>query len=234
MNLTIFQKQILLPHSESKNGPFITSADVNNDGLEDFFVGGTKGQSGELYLQQVDGKFRKQITSTFEKDKDQEDLGVLFFDADNDNDQDLYVVSGGAEYAEGDNYYQDRLYLNDGLGNFKKSKNSLPKLNISGQVVIANDVDNDGDLDLFVAGRNIPDKYPYSPKSYLLINEKGIFKKSKTSSDLNEIGMITSAIFSDYDNDGDPDLLAVGEWTKIQLFENNDGIFYQKGDSRFR
>ncbi|PCI08568.1 MAG: RNA-binding protein, partial [Flavobacteriaceae bacterium] len=223
-----FQKQILLPHSESKNGPFITSADVNNDGLDDFFVGGAKGQSGELYLQKANGKFKKSNTIIFENDKNQEDLGVLFFDADSDGDQDLYVVSGGAEYAEGNEYYQDRLYINDGLGNFRKSENSLPKLNTAGQVVIVNDVDNDGDLDLFVAGRNIPDKYPYSPKSYLLINEKGIFKKSNTSSDLDEIGMITSAIFSDYDNDGDADIIAVGEWTKIQLFENTNGSFIKK------
>jgi len=190
-----FKKQILLPHSESKNGPFITSADINNDGLEDFFVGGAKGQSGELYLQQANGKFKNKITRSFIKDKEYEDLGVLFFDADNDKDLDLYVVSGGAEYPEGNDYYQDRLYLNDGLGNFKKSKNILPKINTSGQVVIANDVDNDGDLDLFVGGRNIPDKYPYSPKSYLLINEKGKFKVVDSSPDLNEIGMITSAIF---------------------------------------
>ncbi len=223
-----FQKQILLPHSESKNGPFITSADVNNDGLEDFFVGGAKGQSGELYLQQTNGNFKKSSISAFKKDMHQEDLGVLFFDADTDGDQDLYVVSGGAEYPEGNDYYQDRLYLNNGLGKFIKSNNALPTINVAGQIVISNDVDNDGDLDLFVTGRNIPDEYPYAPKSYLLINEKGTFKVSDSSPDLNEIGMITDAVFSDYDNDGDADILAVGEWTKVQLFENNNGSFVKK------
>ncbi|MDC9721709.1 MAG: VCBS repeat-containing protein [Urechidicola sp.] len=223
-----FQKQILLPHSESKNGPFIATTDVNNDGLEDFFVGGAKGQSGELYLQQTNGKFIKSTSTTFEKDKNKEDLGCLFFDADSDGDQDLYVVSGGAEYPEGNDYYQDRLYLNGGSGNFKKSIIALPKSTTAGQIVIANDVDNDGDLDLFVGGRNIPDKYPYSPISYLLINENGKFKESNSSPDLNKIGMITSVIFSDYDNDGDDDILAVGEWTKIQIFENTNGIFTKK------
>lgn len=223
-----FKKQILLPHSESKNGPFITSTDVNNDGLEDFFVGGAKGQSGELYLQQTNEKFIKSTSTTFEKDQNQEDLGCLFFDADSDGDQDLYVVSGGAEHAKGNDYYQDRLYLNDGNGDFEKSTIALPKSTTAGQIVIANDVDNDGDLDLFTGGRNIPNKYPYSPKSQLLINENGKFKESNSSPDLNEIGMITSAIFSDYDNDGDDDLLAVGEWTQIQVFENTHGHFTKK------
>jgi len=223
-----FQKQILLPYSQSKNGPFIDVADLNKDGLEDFFVGGAKGQSGELYMQQTDGKFQKQLTNTFEKDAAFEDLGILFFDFDSDGDQDLYVVSGGAEYPAHSKMYQDRLYINDGFGNFIKSDNVLPRMYTSGQVVKANDVDNDGDLDLFVAGRNIPDKYPYSPKSYLLINENGKFKISDTSPNLNEIGMITDATFTDYDNDDDKDLIAVGEWTKIQIFENTNGVFLKK------
>ena len=220
-----FKKQILLPHSESKNGPFITTADVNSDGLEDFFIGGAKDQTGELYIQKTNGTFKKSSLKTFTKDRKYEDLGVLFFDVDNDNDQDLYIVSGGAEHPNQSKMYQDRLYLNDGQGNFNKSENSLPEMRTSGQVIIADDVDNDGDLDIFVGGRIIPDQYPYSPKSYLLINDSGTFKKSNTSSDLNEIGLITSAIFTDYDKDGDNDLIAVGEWTKIQIFENNNGQF---------
>lgn len=220
-----FQEQILLPHSQSKNGPFITTADVNNDGLIDFFIGGALNQAGELYVQQNDGKFKKQTTNTFIKDKKYEDLGALFFDADNDADQDLYIVSGGAEFPQGSDQYQDRLYTNDGLGNFTKAENTLPKMLSSGQVVIANDVDGDGDMDIFVGGRIIPDKYPYSPKSYLLINEKGVFKHQKQGEDFEEMGLISDAVFSDFDNDGDQDLLAVGEWTSIQVFENKEGRF---------
>ena len=220
-----FQQQILLPHSQSKNGPFIATGDVNKDGLTDFFVGGAMNQAGELYLQKNNGTFQKQTTNTFTKDKKYEDLGVLFFDADNDGDQDLYVVSGGAEFPEGSDQYQDRLYINDGLGHFEKAKNALPKIGTSSQLVIANDVDNDGDQDLFVGGRIIPDKYPYSPKSYLLINEKGVFKHQKQGEGFEEMGLINDAIFSDFDNDGDQDLLAVGEWTSIQFFENQDGHF---------
>ncbi len=223
-----FQKQILLPHSESKNGPFMDAADVNNDGLIDFFVGGAAGQAGELYLQQLNGKFHKQIINPFEKDAGFEDLGILFFDVDNDADQDLYVVSGGTEFSENSEMYQDRLYINDGLGNFIKSENVLPKMYISGQVVKVNDVDNDGDLDLFVGGRVVADKYPFSPKSYLLINENGVFKPKSLSNEFTEMGLITDAIFTDYDNDGDKDLITVGEWTKIQVFENTNGEFLKK------
>ncbi|MCF6222149.1 MAG: VCBS repeat-containing protein [Flavobacteriaceae bacterium] len=225
-----FKKQILLPHSQSTNGPFIASADINKDGLTDFFVGGALGQAGELYLQKENGKFQKQFFDTFNKDKAFEDLGVLFFDSDGDGDQDLYVVSGGAERPYQSKMYQDRLYLNDGKGNFKRDLNALPEMLTSGQVVIANDVDNDGDLDLFVGGRVIPDKYPYSPKSYLLINENGVFKnKTKEfAKQFEKMGLITDAIFSDYDNDGDEDLIAVGEWTKIQVYENNQGNFRKK------
>lgn len=225
-----FQKQILLPHSQSKNGPFIAVSDVNQDGLEDFFVGGALGQPGELFLQNKHNNFIKQNTQVFDKDKSFEDLGVLFFDVDQDEDQDLYVVSGGAENPEGSSLYQDRLYLNDGNGVFKKSDDALPKIRTSGQVVRACDVDKDGDLDLFVGGRTVPDKYPFSPKSTLLINEKGVFKdQTKTlAKAFDDMGLITDAVFTDFDKDGDMDLFAVGEWTKIQVFENTDGAFVKK------
>lgn len=215
-----YKKQILLPHSQSKNGPFMDAADVNGDGLIDFFIGGAVGQAGELYLQLLNGKFQKQQTNTFIKDKNNEDLGILFFDFDNDGDQDLYVVSGGAEFLENSKMYQDRLYINDGLGYFKKSVNVLPEIHTSSQIVKASDVDDDGDLDLFVGGRVVPNKYPYSPKTYLLINENGIFKPKSLSNEFTNMGLITDAIFTDYDGDGDKDLITVGEWTKIQIFEN--------------
>ncbi|WP_052143660.1 VCBS repeat-containing protein [Wocania ichthyoenteri] len=222
-----YKEQVLLPHSQSTNGPFIDKSDVNGDGLEDFFIGGAKDQSGELYIQNENGSFIKQSTKTWQEDKQFEDLGVLFLDFDNDNDNDLYVVSGGAEFEENSSLYQDRIYINDGKGNFSKGKNVLPKINSSGQVIKASDIDNDGDLDLFVGGRVLPNKYPYAPESYILINENGKFyNKTKTIAPaIKNIGLVTDAIFSDYDNDNDEDLIIVGEWMPITIFENNNGTF---------
>ena len=220
-----FKEQILLPHSQSTNGPFVDKADVNNDGLEDFFIGGAHGQSGALYLQKQDGTFERQSNDVWETDKLYEDLGVLFFDADNDSDQDLYVVSGGSEFEEGSINYQDRLYINDGNGNFTKSKDRLPKINSSGQCVKASDVDGDGDLDLFVGGRIIANKYPYAPESYLLINENNKFynRTETVCPKIKDLGLVTDAVFTDYDNDNDEDLIVVGEWMPITIFKNNNG-----------
>ncbi|MFD1161026.1 MULTISPECIES: VCBS repeat-containing protein [Hwangdonia] len=222
-----FKEQILLPHSQSTNGPFIDKADVNGDGLEDFFIGGAKDQSGELYIQNDDGTFKKQTATVWQNDKQYEDLGVLFIDIDNDDDFDLYVVSGGAEFEENSSLYQDRVYINDGKGNFSKGENILPKINASGQVVRASDIDNDGDLDLFVGGRVIPNKYPYAPESYILINENGRFhnKTASIAPAIKNVGLVTDAIFTDFDNDNDNDLIVVGEWMPITIFENNNGKF---------
>ena len=225
-----FKNQILLPHSQAHNGPFIDKADINGDGLEDFFIGGAANQAGELYIQNENGSFTKKETQTWTDDKKHEDLGVLFFDADNDKDLDLYVVSGSSEFKENSDLFQDRLYINDGKGNYTRAKNALPKINSSGQTVKVSDIDKDGDLDLFVGGRTIPDKYPYPPESYILINENGKFlNKTKTVAPLiSNIGMVTGASFSDYDNDGDEDLILVGEWMPITIFENINGKLQPK------
>jgi len=220
-----FKNQILLPHSQSSNGPFIDKADVNNDGLEDFYVGGAANQSGELYIQQTDGNFKKQVSNVWNKDRGYEDLGVLFFDADNDGDQDLYVVSGSSEFSENSAMFQDRLYLNDGKGDYVRNSEALPKITSSGQTVKASDIDNDGDMDLFVGGRVIPDKYPFAPESYTLINENGKFydRTNSLAPELSRIGMVTDATFSDFDSDGDEDLIVVGEWMSITIFKNTNG-----------
>ena len=222
-----FTEEILLPHNVSQNGPFTTSADVNHDGLEDLFIGGAVGQSGILYLQNESGKFIKNELQPWEEDKASEDLGCLFIDIDGDNDLDLYVSSGGSEYKIGNLYLQDRLYVNDGKGNFSKDVAVLPQIRESSQCVKASDIDSDGDLDLFVGTRLIPGAYTFPATSYILINESGKFKKAsqETAPMLKEIGMVTDAVFTDIDNDNDEDLILVGEWMQIKVLTNNNGTF---------
>ncbi len=222
-----YAEQVLLPYTQSNKGPFLAKADVNADGLEDLIIGGASGQSTTLYLQNTEGKFSKKQMLDFEKDKLHEDLGLLFFDADNDKDLDLYVVSGDTSFPAESDMYQDRLYLNNGKGNFSKASKALPKITSSGHSVIANDIDKDGDLDLFVGGNVIPNKYPYAPKSYFLINENGVFTDQikEVAPELENVGMVSNALFTDYDADGDKDLLVAGEWSKIQFFNNQGGVF---------
>lgn len=222
-----FKKESLIPHKQSQNGPFISTADVNGDGLEDFFIGGAAGQSGELFLQTAEGKFTKADGQPFETDKASEDMGSVFFDADGDGDMDLYVSSGSNEFPEGSPMLAHRLYTNDGKGTFTKSSGIIPSINTSGMAVTAGDYDGDGDMDLFVGGKVVPQKYPYSPRSYLLKNEGGKFTDvtEAAAPGLVTPGMITDAEFTDMDKDGDLDLALVGEWMPICLFENNSGEF---------
>ena len=163
----------------------------------------------------------------WEKDKECEDLGVLLFDSDGDKDLDLYVVSGGSEYEIGNELLQDRLYQNDGKGNFSKTMNQLPEIFESGQTVISNDIDKDGDLDLFVGGRIVPGKYPFPANSFLLKNENGKFTNITTTAapELKELGLVTDAIFSDYDVDGDHDLVIVGEGMPITFLKMKKECF---------
>lgn len=218
-----FAEQILLPHQMSELGPFVTVGDVNGDGLEDFFVGGASGQAGSLFLQNTNGSFTSN-SSFFAQHKKREDMDALFFDADNDDDLDLYVVSGGFEFEEGSEYYGDRLYNNDGNGNFSYVS-GLPSTFSSGSCVSAGDFNKDGFLDLFVGGRVMHNKYPYAPESYLLINNKdGSFADDtdKVSKSLGNIGMVTDAEWLDYNDDGNMDLVIAGEWMPITFLTNKD------------
>ncbi|MBN2349168.1 MAG: VCBS repeat-containing protein [Bacteroidales bacterium] len=225
-----YKYQVLLPHKMSHLGPDISSGDVNNDKLEDFFFGNASNSAGRMFTQRSDGAFDI-LKGPWETDYLYEDLGSLLFDADLDGDLDLYVVSGGSEFPEDSKNYQDRLYINDGKGNFSKSENSLPVITTSGSCVTSIDFDNDGDLDLFVGGRQIPKKYPFPAKSYILenITNNGYVKfKDVTSTvapDLVEAGMVTSVLSADIDNDQWTDLVVVGEWMPVCFYRNNKGKF---------
>lgn len=218
--------QVLLPHKMSQFGPMIATGDVNGDGLDDCFIGGAAGQSGGLFIQGANGTFTKK-NGAFAGHAQQEDLGAEFFDADGDKDLDLYVASGGNEWKVGDDNYKDRLYLNDGSGNFSDASDWLPDLTNSSGCVKASDFDGDGDIDLFVGGRHMPRKYPYPAMSVLLENDGGTFKNVTNSAapELESAGMVTDALWTDFDGDGTKDLIVVGEWMPVMMMRNNGGNF---------
>ncbi len=220
-----FKKEVLLPHRNSQHGPGIAIGDVNNDGLEDFFIGGAANQSGMLYVQLTNGAF-KPTNKYFKKDKASEDMGSVFFDADNDGDLDLYVVSGGNEFSPTSTLLQDRLYLNNGSG-FTKSVQSLPTMITSGKAVSVHDFDADGDLDLFVGGRIIPGLYPFAPNSYVLQNDGGTFSNvtATVAPMLEKPGLVTDSEWVDFNGDGQKDLIVVGEWMSVMMLQNNQGVF---------
>jgi len=216
-----YRFQRLLPQKYSQSGPFIATADVNADGLTDFFVGGAFQQSGKIFIQQSNGTFTgKDLEAS---SKQQEDMGSIFFDADGDGDADLLVNSGSIEFEPGSSNYHPRLYTNDGKGNYTLNAAAIPQsVNTSAQAVTAADYDGDGDLDLFIGGRVSVDQYPVSPRSYILQNNGGRFSDVTTAicDALAEPGMVTDAIWTDFNNDKKPDLIIVGEWMPVRFFEN--------------
>ncbi len=219
-----FKRQPLMPVMLSQCGPRFAAGDVNGDGLDDVFIGSSQGQSSELYIQQAGGMFQKTELPAFIADSFSTTTKVLFFDANGDKHPDIYEVSGGYnDYIKNDPRLQDRLFINDGKGNFTKAEKALPAMLSSKSVVAAADIDGDGDLDLFVGGRVIPGEYPVSPQSYLLLNDsKGNFTDvtGQWSPELSHIGMITDAKWSDINKDGKPDLIIAGEWMAPTIFEN--------------
>ena len=221
-----YEKQVLLPHKLSQLGPAIAKGDINGDGLEDLFVGGASGQEASVYIQN-ENSFEKIDNDIWTKHKALEDIDALFFDSDNDGDLDLYVVSGGNEFMPNSSTYLDRLYINDGNGNFTFRRELLPSNFESGSVVKAFDFDNDGDLDLFVGSRMKPWNYPEPASSYLLVNENGKFSNYNTDQ-FTDLGLVTDAEWFDYDNDGDSDIVVVGEWMPITVFKNQDGNFIKE------
>lgn len=225
-NFSEFNLQHLIPHETTTEGPKIAVADVNGDGLEDFYICGGKNQPGELFLQQPDGKFIRAVEPALDADT----LGIqedaIFFDANGDGYPDLYIVNGGDEVSGNNAALQDHLYINDGKGQFTLSKNSMPVFYGNKSCVAAADYEGNGKMDLFVGGRDVPGKYGEIPESYLLINDgHGHYTDmtDKLAPGLRHIGMVTGAVWTDFNGDGKPDLILVGEWMPVTFFENMGG-----------
>ncbi|WP_420322219.1 VCBS repeat-containing protein [Flagellimonas sp.] len=230
-----FERESLLPHKMSQFGPAMAVGDINDDGLDDIYVGGAQGQSSGLFVQNADGDFRSVQQTLWQKEKNYEDVDALFFDADKDGDLDLYVVSGGNEEAIGSSYYQDRFYENKENGFFRNNK-AIPHVDVSGSIVRPIDYDNDGDLDLFVGGRQFPGKYPTAVSSRLLRNDSGkgrikfVSVEASVLPELDNIGMVTDALVVDLDNDRLEDLVLVGEWMAIRAFRNTGKDFEEASE----
>ena len=214
--------QPLIPQKYSQEGPFISTGDMNGDGLEDFFIGGAFKQSGKIFLQQKDGTFKSKdlVTGT----KYEEDMQSVLFDANGDGYPDLLIAGGSSEFEVTSSFYRPRLYLNDGKGNFKLDSSAFsPIIRTPAKCVAVADMDGDGDVDIFIGGRVSLGTYPVPPRSYILRNDHGKFIDVTASvcPALEDIGLINSAAWVDIDNDKKPDLVIAGDWMPIRIFKNN-------------
>ncbi len=220
-----------MPHLISTEGPALAVGDVDGDGLEDIYAGGAKWQDARLLLQQPEGDFILTNEALWHADSLYEDVDAAFFDADGDGDLDLYVVSSGNEFWGRNDALKDRLYRNDGGGVFTRAEDALPDLHANGCCVAPADFDGDGDVDLFVGSRVVSRNYGMTPTSYLLENDgTGVFTDVTASraEALAEAGMITDAVWTDTNGDGQLDLVVVGEWMPIRIFEQHDGQFVER------
>ena len=202
--------------------------DVNNDGLDDFYVGNAKGEKAALFIQKENGKFTETNQKLFNLEKEFEDTDAKFIDIDNDNDLDLYITSGGYEVETNNKLLQDRIYINNGKGRFKKGE--LPTALTNTKGIAFADFDKDGEQDIFVGSRVKHGQYPLSDKPYFLENKNGKYINviDEKFDNISNLRMINDALFSDFDNDGDQDLIVVGEWMPITFYENRESKFYIK------
>lgn len=226
-----FKKQPLMPYQLSNEGPALAVADVNGDGMDDFYIGGAQWQSGSLYLQEQDGTFKKQSVAGFKQDRVFEDTDAVFFDANNDGAPDLYIVSGGNEHPINSSKLFDRFYLNNGEGQFSRETQSFPAFGANGSVAVPIDYNNDGYLDLFVGSRSIPENYGVTPQSYLFKNQgDGSFVPvtETAAPGLKHLGMISDAIRADVNGDDQTDLIVAGDWMPVTVFINQDGTLQEK------
>lgn len=224
-----FFRERLIPHSLSSVGPAMAVGDINGDGLEDLFVGGAPGQASMIFVQQTKGDFVPLNKLKFSDIALTDLVDAAFFDADGDRDLDLIIVHGGNEFPVGDNLLSAQLWMNDGNGSFKEaSRTSLPFTANNSSCVRLSDFDKDGDIDLFIGARSVPGAYGWSPNQLLLENDgKGHFIDitDSSASGLKNIGMVTDACWTDYDKDGDSDLILAGEWMNVSIFRNDKGKF---------
>jgi hypothetical protein len=232
-----FRRQPLLVHAKSFEGPALATADVNGDGLTDVFVGGGNRQASMLYVQQPSGAFVPRPQPALETHRASNNVDALFFDADGDGDMDLYVASGGyGGVSQNDPALQDRLYLNDGSGSFTAAPDALPRMRTSTGAVATADVNSDGRPDLFVGGRVEPERYPESPRSYVLINtgpDGFADRTAEVAPDLQTPGMVTDAHWHDLNGNGTEELIVAGEWMPIAVFENDDGVLNDRTEDYF-
>jgi len=224
-----FNFQRTLPHKFSQYGPAIATGDINADGLDDMFVAGSRSFKEKWFIQKTDGTFSQQEVAYKKSEELEEDAGTLLFDADGDGDLDLYIARGCAQYPIAHEFYTDVLMINDGKGNFTTSENGLPTIQANSSAVKAADFDHDGDLDLFVGSRVLPFSYPKSDRSYILRNEstptkiKFVDVTETVSPQLQFPGLISDALWTDFNGDFWPDLILAGEWMPLRFFQNKKG-----------
>ncbi|MEP6465312.1 MAG: VCBS repeat-containing protein [Parafilimonas sp.] len=226
-----FDREPLIPHMNSSEGPALAIADINHDGLDDVFIGASKREKPAVFLQTLAGKFQKVNEPALDRDSIYEDVDACWADVNNDNKPDLIIASGGNEYYGTDSNLLPRVYLNDGNGNLVRKKDAFSNIYTTQSCVVPCDFNNDGYVGLFIGARAVPFHYGETPQSYLLMNDgTGKFKDvtNQFAKDLSNVGMVTNAVWFDIDKDGDKDLIVSLEWGGIVAFINDHGHFTKK------